>query len=140
MKALNTLISGSGSTLHDFRIQGCSEQPCRIRKGERLPFELDFSFTRPMDVSDNVYFNVFVPKYARPPATHGSSLMTGTCEKQNLGFNCPILPDVTYTLRSDLLIDSQAECTANCENMGEHGTVSNFLLSLAVITKSIHIS
>lgn len=118
------LCVGSGSQLLDFRIAGCKEQPCKIRKGEPLPFEVDLSFERPKDAADDIYFNVYLPKYAKPPAAHGSSLFTGTCGNGNLGFSCPANPDAPYTLKSSLYIEPEAVCTAKCENIGVNGTVS----------------
>jgi len=118
----NSLTVGSESTLHELRVKGCDQEPCTIKKGEALPFELDFSFSTPTK-SSNVYFNVFIPKYAVPPAVHGSSLITATCENGNLGFDCPISANTKYTLKSQLIIDSEAVCTSNCENIGSNGTV-----------------
>ncbi|ODN03210.1 Epididymal secretory protein E1 [Orchesella cincta] len=113
--------SCSEATIHDLRIAHCNQEPCTIRKGEPLPFELDLSFTTPTK-SSNVYFNVYIPKYAAPPAVHGSSLITATCDERNLGFDCPVSSNTIYTLKSHLIIDSQAVCTSNCENMGNNGT------------------
>lgn len=91
-----------------------------------MPFEVDLSFADPTEPADSIYFNVFMPKFAVPPA-HGTKLITATCEDGNLGFECPISPDEKHTLKSTLFIDSKAQCTGNCEGLGAGGgTVRRF--------------
>lgn len=81
------------------------------------------SFDMPTESSDSVYFNVYLPKYAVPPSTHGTKLITATCEQENLGFECPIAPSEKHTMKSTLFIQADAVCTSNCEGLGRSGTV-----------------
>ncbi len=39
---------GSNATITAVRIQGCTKEPCRIKKGTKLPYEIDFSFEAPI--------------------------------------------------------------------------------------------
>lgn len=43
---------GSRAMITEIRIQGCAKEPCTLKKGKRLMFEIDFSFQKPQSTNE----------------------------------------------------------------------------------------
>ncbi|XP_035703568.1 uncharacterized protein LOC110844871 isoform X2 [Folsomia candida] len=66
----------SRANISEVRIQGCKREPCTLKKGTKLPFEIDFSFTAPETI-DYVDLNAFAPYWNVPGhGVYGTNLAT----------------------------------------------------------------
>lgn len=105
------IAGNNNASIHRVHIDGCDQEPCAIKKGDKLPIEVDFKFSYP-EVAREVAFQVFAPywKVAGVGSMHGSDLAWDRSCK-NLGLlGCPNLASgKLHTLRTNLYADPNME-------------------------------
>lgn len=113
------IFSGSRANITQIRIQGCAAEPCTLKKGKRLPFEIDFNFQAPQ-AADEISVSAFAPYWNVPgQGAYGTNLAgknTGKCSDFSLECPAPAcrqLPcnENSYTLKSYLYADRRLQQT-----------------------------